>query len=80
MKKIRQQVETNFIGIELSDAIVIAPLMDALRTSIGDEREIRINDCNISYNHACKMYVTLANMGFVCTDGTANIPEELKDN
>lgn len=52
--------------------------MDALRTSAENEREVRINDYNISYNHACRMYVTLANIGFVCTDGTANIPEELK--
>ena len=39
MKQIKQTVEVAFKTIEITDAIVLAPLMDAIRKSIEDKRK-----------------------------------------
>lgn len=73
MKKIKQQVETSFVGIEIKDAIVIAPIMDELKSSLIYDHVFTMN--GLSKEHIRKMFNTLAELGFVCTDGTNDIPE-----
>lgn len=75
MKKIKQQVETSFVGIEIKDAIVIAPIMDELKSSLIYGHVFTMNGNEMSKEHVRKMFNTLAELGFVCTDGTNDIPE-----
>lgn len=75
MKKIKQQVETSFVEIEIKDAIVIAPIMDELKSSLIYGHVFTMNGNELSKEHVRKMFNTLAELGFVCTDGTNDIPE-----
>lgn len=70
MKKIRQQVETSFVGIELKDAVIMAPIMDELARVVKTNEEFRLNSLC-----AEKIFNVLAEIGFVCTDGTNDIHE-----
>lgn len=75
MKKIKQQVETSFVGIEIKDAIVIAPIMDELKSSLIYGHTFTMNGNELTEEHVRKIFDTLAELGFVCTDGTNDIPE-----
>lgn len=75
MKKIRQEVETFFTGIEIKDAIIMIPIMDELKSSLTYGHAFTINGNEISKEYASKMFDTLAELGFVCSDGSNEIGE-----
>lgn len=75
MKKIKQTVETNFIGIEIKDAVIMAPLMDELKSSLVYNHAFTINGIETTKELASKMFDTLAELGFVCSDGSNEIGE-----
>lgn len=64
MKSIKQTVETSFTCIEISDAIVIVPIMDALTVAIEEQETIKIGNCEVPAEFALRMYKTLRNVGF----------------
>lgn len=99
MKQIKQSVEVVFKAIEIQDAIIIAPLMDAIKRAIVDKRkyefyktlsdeekkEYYIEDntpITLSSDNKEEIFAVLANLGFVCSDGTIELPnpsiEDLK--
>lgn len=75
MKKIRQQVETSFVGIELKDAVIMAPIMDELARVVKTNEEFRLNSLCAEPKMAEKIFNVLAEIGFVCTNGTNDIHE-----
>ena len=69
MKSIRQSVEAQFNAVEISDAIKLLPIMDAVCASLDKNKELefRINDETFiifSIEHLKEIYTTLRNLGF----------------
>ena len=69
MKSIRQSVEAQFNAVEISDAIKLLPIMDAVCTSLDKNKglEFRINDETFmiaSIEHLKEIYTILRNLGF----------------
>lgn len=99
MKQIKQSVEVAFEAIEIQDAIIIAPLMDAIKRAIVDKRKYELyktlsdeekkeyymednTPITLSSDNKEEIFAVLANLGFVCSDGTIELPnpsiEDLK--
>ena len=69
MKSIRQSVEAQFNAVEISDAIKLLPIMDAICASLDKNKglEFRINDETFiifSIEHLKEIYTILRNLGF----------------
>ena len=64
MKSIEQTAEVSFTCIEISDAIIVIPIMDALATSLETQENVRIGGIEISAEIALNIYRTLRNVGF----------------
>lgn len=79
MKRIEQTVKTSFVGIELKDAVLMIPVMDSLQNSICTNTPFTLNGMELSSEVALRMYMLLSDIGFVCSDGSSGIPENVKD-
>lgn len=69
MKSIRQSVEAQFNAVEISDAIKLLPIMDAVCASLDKNKELefRINDqifMTIPIEYLKEIYIILRNLGF----------------
>ena len=69
MKSIRQSVEAQFNAVEISDAIKLLPIMDAVCASLDKNKELefRINDETFMIfpiEHLKQIYTILRNLGF----------------
>ena len=69
MKSIRQSVEAQFNAVEISDAIKLLPIMDAVCASLDKNKELefRINDqmfVTVSIEHLKEIYSILRNLSF----------------
>lgn len=69
MKKIKQSVDVTFTCVELREAIVMVPVMDALVSSLVVNEPIRIGNKDLCPEEAIKVYEVLARLGFCTSDG-----------
>lgn len=64
MKKIKNTVEVQYSAIELQDAIIMLPIMDALLTSVEKNESLEMGDYCLSPEHSKAALHILGQLGF----------------